>query len=58
MGYITNKGNINLNIAIRTLKINNNIGVYPVGGGITWGSTPKNEWLEAIQKTKILSLLN
>ena len=58
MGYITNRGNINLNIAIRTLKIKNKIGVYPVGGGITWGSTPKNEWLEAIQKTKILTLLN
>ncbi|MAI87908.1 MAG: hypothetical protein CMF98_02105 [Candidatus Marinimicrobia bacterium] len=58
MGYITNKGDINLNIAIRTLKIINQIGIYPVGGGIVWDSVAKNEWLEAIQKRKILSLLN
>jgi len=57
IGYITNNGDMDFNIAIRTLEIKNKIAKYPVGGGIVWDSIPKNEWLEAIQKSKILSLL-
>ena len=57
IGYITKSGDMDFNIAIRTLEIKNKIAKYPVGGGIVWDSIPKNEWLEAIQKAKILSLL-
>ena len=55
IGYITNKGDMNFNIPIRTLTAQNNIGTYPVGGGIVWESKIKEEWAEAQIKSKILS---
>ena len=54
IGYIKKNGNMSFNIPIRTLTINNNIGVYPVGGGIVWDSKALNEWKEAQLKSKIL----
>tara|TARA_B100000959_G_C14770687_1_gene537345 strand:+ start:9 stop:686 length:678 start_codon:yes stop_codon:yes gene_type:complete len=55
IGYITPNGNLNFNIAIRTMTINNNIAKYPVGGGIVWDSIPIQEWEEAQLKSKILN---
>ena len=46
---------MNFNIPIRTMTIQNNIATYPVGGGIVWDSTSKEEWEEAQLKSKILS---
>jgi anthranilate/para-aminobenzoate synthase component I len=56
-GYITPNGNMDLNIAIRTLTIHNGQGVYPVGGGIVWDSDPQLEWEEAHHKCAIIEKL-
>ena len=55
IGYIKSNGDLNFNVAIRTMTINNNIATYPVGGGIVWDSTSQNEWDEAQLKSKILT---
>ena len=55
IGYIKQNGDLNFNIAIRTMTINNNLATYPVGGGIVWDSISKKEWDEAQLKSKILS---
>ena len=49
-------GNIDFNIAIRTMTIKNDIATYPVGGGIVWDSNPIEEWQEAQQKSKIIDI--
>ena len=54
IGYIKPNGNLNFNIAIRTMTINSKTATYPVGGGIVWDSIPENEWNEAQLKSKIL----
>jgi aminodeoxychorismate synthase component I len=56
MGVISNTGDMIFNIAIRTLILKNNLIKYPVGGGIVWDSDPDEERMEAIQKSKILSI--
>ncbi len=55
LGYIKNNGDMNFNIAIRTLSITKNKGIYPIGGGIVWDSKPLDEWKEAQQKSAIMS---
>ena len=35
--------------------IPDDVGTYPVGGGIVWDSDPLEEWQEAQQKGKILA---
>lgn len=56
MGIISNTGDMIFNIAIRTLSLKDNLIKYPVGGGIVWDSDPDEERMEAIQKSKILSI--
>jgi len=46
-GYISSNSDMDMNIAIRTMTIIDNKGIYPVGGGIVWDSNPKAEWEEA-----------
>ena len=46
---------MDFNIAIRTMTIQDDVGTYPVGGGIVWDSDPLEEWQEAQQKGKILA---
>ena len=53
---ISNNGDMIFNIAIRTLTLKNNLIEYPVGGGIVWDSKPNDERMEALQKSKILSI--
>ena len=55
IGYFKNNGDINFNMAIRTMIIENMIGKYSVGGGIVWDSDPIDEWEEAQLKSKILN---
>ena len=55
IGYINEKGNLKFNIAIRTMTLKNNKGIYPVGGGIVWDSQSKEEWQETKTKSKILT---
>ncbi len=54
VGYVKPDGDMDFNIAIRTLTIKGNYGVYPVGGGIVWDSDMDEEWNEARQKGAIL----
>jgi aminodeoxychorismate synthase component I len=54
LGYIQPNGNMDFNIAIRTMTIQNKKAVYPVGGGIVWDSDSLEEWQEAQQKGAIL----
>ena len=58
LGYIGSDGDMDFNIAIRTLTVENGKGVYPVGGGIVWDSDPKLEWEEAHYKGRILDILS
>ena len=48
-------GDMNFNICIRTMTINDNAAIYPVGGGIVWDSTVKDEYIEAKEKANILN---
>jgi anthranilate/para-aminobenzoate synthase component I len=57
LGYISPNGNMDMNIAIRTLTLKNENGIYPVGGGIVWDSNPKAEWEEAHHKGAIMDKL-
>ncbi len=57
-GYIDQRGNLDLNILIRTLLLVKNDGDRPsdvygqVGAGIVADSEPEKEWLESLQKAK------
>ena len=56
LGSITSNGEMNFNIAIRTMTIDNSIATYPVGGGIVWDSDSMSEWKEAQQKSQIIDI--
>jgi para-aminobenzoate synthetase component I len=52
IGYIGFNGDMDLNIAIRTIiKQDQNIH-FQVGGGITWDSNPEDEYQETIDKSR------
>ena len=52
IGYIGFNGDMDLNIAIRTIiKQNENV-YFQVGGGITWDSNPEDEYQETIHKAR------
>ena len=57
MGFITANGEVDFNIAIRTMSVKNGIATYPVGGGIVWDSDPEEEWEETQVKAAILKKL-
>lgn len=57
LGYITKSGEMDFNIAIRTINIENQNSTYPVGGGIVWDSDSQNEWDETQLKAEILEKL-
>lgn len=52
IGYIDFCGDMDFNIAIRTLIKKDKKVYYQVGGGITWDSNPYEEYEESIQKGK------
>jgi para-aminobenzoate synthetase component 1 len=56
LGYFTPDGDFDLNVIIRSLLINRDlgIGIYGVGSAITIDSDPDAEWLECMLKTKML----
>lgn len=56
MGYIDYRGNCDLNIAIRTAVVKDNIGYYQAGGGLTIDSDPVMEYEETWDKTRALVL--
>ncbi|SEF52555.1 para-aminobenzoate synthetase component 1 [Caloramator fervidus] len=54
IGYISNNGNFDFNIAIRTVVIDDCGIYYNVGGGIVWDSDPKEEYEETLHKGKAI----
>jgi para-aminobenzoate synthetase component I len=54
IGYISNNGNFDLNIAIRTPVITNEGVFYNVGGGMVWDSDPTDEYEETLHKGRAL----
>ena len=50
IGYIGFDGNMDLNIAIRTIVKENEDVYFQVGGGMTWGSNPSDEYQETLDK--------
>ena len=56
LGTISSNGNMDFNIAIRTMTTEDNVATYPVGGGIVWDSDPLEEWQEAQQKSRIIDM--
>lgn len=54
IGYVSNNGNMDFNIAIRTAIINDEGVFYNVGGGITWDSQPEDEFEETLDKGKAI----
>ena len=50
IGYIGFDGNMDLNIAIRTILMKGNTAYYQVGGGIVWDSVPETEYEETLYK--------
>jgi len=50
IGYLGFDGNMDLNIAIRTILVKGNDAYYQVGGGIVWDSIPEAEYEETLHK--------
>ena len=54
IGYITPNRDMVFSVAIRTIELTGNKGVYGSGGGIVWDSNPAEEYRECQLKAKIL----
>lgn len=54
IGYFSYNGNIDLNIAIRTIVKEGEEIYYQVGGGIVWDSNEEEEYKESLTKGKAL----
>ena len=52
IGYIGFNGDMDLNIAIRTIVKQNENVYFQVGGGMTWDSNPEDEYQETLDKAK------
>ena len=55
VGYLSPLAGLELNVAIRTLRIDTNRASLGVGAGITAGSTPAEEWRECFHKAAPLA---
>lgn len=54
IGYLSFGGNMDLNIAIRTIVMKDSKAYFGVGGGITYDSVPSAEYDETLDKAKAL----
>ncbi len=52
IGYIGFNGDMDLNIAIRTIVKKDDDVYFQVGGGMTWGSDPSEEYQETLDKAQ------
>ncbi|MGL4912782.1 MAG: aminodeoxychorismate synthase component I [Romboutsia sp.] len=52
IGYIGFNGDMDLNIAIRTIVKQNEDVYFQVGGGMTWDSNPEDEYQETLDKAQ------
>ena len=55
IGYMAPDRDMVFSVAIRTIELSGNEGVYGSGGGIVWDSDPGDEYRECQLKAKILS---
>jgi para-aminobenzoate synthetase component 1 len=56
IGWLAPNGDFSLNVAIRTLVIDDHgRGIYGIGGGIVYDSDPAREWDEAHWKARLLT---
>jgi len=56
IGWLAPNGDMQLNVAIRTLVMDGQTGVYGVGGGIVMDSDPLQEWQECQWKSRVISM--
>lgn len=54
VGYISFAGEMDFNIAIRTIVVKNETAYVQVGGGIVWDSDPEQEYAESLLKARAL----
>ncbi len=54
IGYIGFNGDMDMNIAIRTMIIKDKVAYFQVGGGIVWDSDPLEEYEESLVKGRAL----
>jgi para-aminobenzoate synthetase component 1 len=55
IGYLGFSGNIDLNVAIRTVTVKKNRAYFGVGGGIVYDSDPLLEYEETLHKGRALA---
>jgi para-aminobenzoate synthetase/4-amino-4-deoxychorismate lyase len=55
IGYISPERNMCFNVAIRTISVTGDKGQMGIGGGIVYDSEAKNEYTEALLKSKFLT---
>jgi anthranilate/para-aminobenzoate synthase component I len=54
VGYLSNAGDMDLNIIIRTFVVKDGIAHIQVGAGIVADSVPEQEYYETLQKAEAL----
>ena len=54
IGWMKSNGEIHLNVAIRTIEVEENEGFFHVGCGIVSDSNPQREWEESIAKSNAI----
>jgi len=54
IGYIGSDGNVDLNIAIRTMILKNGLAYFHAGGAVTYDSDPEMEYAETLHKARAL----
>ncbi|MSQ31907.1 MAG: aminodeoxychorismate synthase component I [Dehalococcoidia bacterium] len=54
IGYLGFDGNLDLNIAIRTIVIQRGTAIFNLGGGIVYDSDPEKEYQETLDKGKAI----
>ena len=54
MGWLKSDGEMHVNVAIRMIEVENNVGFFHVGCGIVSDSTPQKEWEESIAKSNAI----
>ncbi len=55
VGFMLPGGRMAFNVAIRTIELSGDAGVYGTGSGIVWDSDPHQEYRECMLKARILS---
>lgn len=56
IGWLAPNGDLQLNVAIRTIEYNKNTAQFGVGGAIVIDSEPEKEWQECLWKARVLGV--